>query len=245
MRRPFTTLLLLSSLIVVGCGGSSTASSDGAGSSSNDTTSGGEAEQPRTLYTTTPVPVPQPAVARDRLSQPVQATWLEIEQAIAQRPPEPPSASDGDALTVWYRDAFGPWLTGRLDARTRAEGHAAELEGAAPFERGVAAGLVGYFQEQTMFEVRGAPIPDSIAGDAELLAVYTRSLDEALAPMALRAVEAFRFCMGAFDELGEGLAPWQEWRDWCQDRGEEIVRVYSHQAEPADEPEADVAASPQ
>lgn len=245
MRRLTTTTLLLSSLILIGCGGSSAAGSDGTSGSANDTTSGGETEQPRTLYTTTPVPVPQPAVARDRLSQPVQSTWLEIEQAIAVRPPEPPAASDGEALNAWYRDAFGPWLTARLDARTRAEGHAAELEGAAPFERGVAAGLVGYFQEQTMFEVRGAPIPDSIASDAELLAVYTRSLDESLAPMALRAVEAFRFCMGAFDELAEGLAPWQEWRDWCQDRGEEIVRVYSHQAEPADDGADETAASPQ
>ncbi|MBX7195498.1 MAG: hypothetical protein K1X94_25810 [Sandaracinaceae bacterium] len=242
MRLAISLLLTSLCLAVIGCGGSSRgdATQEGAtgSTSTNDTTSGGESTAPRTLYTTTPVPVPQPAVPRDRLAQPTQDIWIEVERAIAERPPEPPHAADENALTAWYGDAFAPWLRGRVDAGTRAEAHANDLEGAPPWERGVAAGLLGYFHEQTAAEARGAPIPASIADDPELLAIYSQSLDGALMPLVRRALEAYRFCLAAFDELAgasEGPA-WQEWRDFCEDRGEELVRVYTR-------PEADAPSS--
>jgi len=235
MRTP-TILFSLLGLFTIGCGGS--ASNDAA---SNDTTttandtSGGETEQPRTLYTTTPVPVPQPAVARDRLAQPTQSIWLEVENAIAARPPEPPPAADEDVLRAWYGDAFAPWLAARVEAAGRAEGHAGDLEGAPPWERGVAAGLLGYLHETTAAEARGAPIPPSIASDAELLAIYSQSLDQALMPLARRSLEAYRFCLAAFEELaGTSEGPqWTTWSEWCEDRGEEVYRVYSHTPEAA------------
>lgn len=234
--RHVLSLLLTSScaLVVIGCGGGSTAASDGSGTSDTTAdTSGGENETPQTLYTTTPVPVPQPAIARDRLAAPTQEIWLEVERAVAVRPPEPPAATEEAALTGWYESAFSPWLAQRLAAAQRAEGHASGLEGAPPWDRGVAAGVLGYLHEQTAAEARGAPIPPSVSGDAELLAVYTRALDDALMPLVRRSLEGYRFCVAAFDELAgvsEGPA-WQEWRDFCEDRGEELVRVYSHPTE--------------
>jgi hypothetical protein len=227
MRNALSVLLTSLSLLVIGCGGSSPRNDEGSGSAGTSTaeTSGGEAEAPHTLYTTTPVPVPQPAIARDRLASPTQEIWLEVEQAVAVRPPQPPAATEEAALTGWYESAFSPWLAQRLAAAQRAEGHASGLEGAPPWDRGVAAGVLGYLHEQTAAEARGAPIPPSVSGDAELLAVYTRALDDAL--------EGYRFCVAAFDELAgvsEGPA-WQEWRDFCEDRGEELVRVYSHPTE--------------
>jgi hypothetical protein len=234
MRNANSLLLISFSLVVIGCGGGSTAASEGSGTSDTTAdTSGGEAETPHTLYTTTPVPVPQPAIARDRLAAPTQEIWLEVEQAVAVRPPEPPAATEEAALTSWYESAFSPWLAERLAAAQRAEGHASGLEGAPPWDRGVAAGVLGYLHEQTAAEARGAPIPPSVSGDAELLAVYTRALDDALMPLVRRSLEGYRFCVAAFDELAgvsEGPA-WQEWRDFCEDRGEELVRVYSHPTE--------------
>jgi hypothetical protein len=238
MRTP-TLLFMLLGLLTIGCGGSSSngAAATDSGTTTTTDTSGGEVEGPRTLYTTTPVPVPQPAVARDRLAQPTQSIWLEVETAIAQRPPEPPSAADEEALRAWYGDAFAPWLSARIEAGRRAEGHAGDLEGAPPWERGVAAGLLGYFHEQTAAEARGAPIPPSIVSDAELLAIYSQSLDEALMPLARRSLEAYRFCLAAFEELaGTTEGPqWSTWSEWCEDRGEEVFRVYSHTPEPGDE----------
>ncbi|GAB4116563.1 MAG: hypothetical protein OHK0013_50140 [Sandaracinaceae bacterium] len=227
----------LVAVLAVGCGGARPASESNDATTRTETSStGGEVEAPRTLYTTIPVPVPQPAVPRDTLGAPVQATWLEVEQAIAVRPPEPPSSEDENSLRAWYTDAFTPWLRGRVEASQRAEAHANELEGAPAHERGVVAGLLGYFHEQTAAEARGAPIPASIARDEELLDIYSRSLDQALAPLALRSAEAYRFCIAAFEELGDALGPWSEWRAWCADRGEEVVRVYTQRARQRAEP---------
>lgn len=230
MRTP-TILFTLLGLLTIGCGGSTSSTETSSSDTSATTdTSGGEVEAPRTLYTTIPVPVPQPAVERDRLAQPTQAIWLEVETAVAQHPPEPPSAADEEALRAWYGSDFTPWLQERVAAGGRAESHAADLEGAAPWERGVAAGLLGYFHEQTAAEARGAPIPPSIVADPELLAIYSESLDAALMPLARRALEAYRFCLAAFEELGgtrEG-PEWTAWSEWCEDRGEEVYRVYSH-----------------
>jgi hypothetical protein len=229
-----SALSALAACLVVGCGGARSASESRDATARTETShTGGEVETPRTLYTTTPVPVPQPAVPRDTLGAPVQATWLEVEQAIAERPPEPPSSDDENSLRGWYGGLFTPWLRGRVEASQRAEAHASELEGAPPHERGVVAGLLGYFHEQTAAEARGAPIPASIASDEELLDIYSRSLDQALAPLALRSAEAYRFCIAAFEELGDALGPWSEWRAWCADRGEEVVRVYTRRAQAA------------
>ena len=84
--------------------------------------------------------------------------------------------------------------------------------------------------EQTAAEARSAPIPPAIQGDAELLDIYRSSLDGVLAPLALRSVEAYRFCVAAFDEMSEAdgaNAPaWGEWRAWCEDRGVEVLTLY-------------------
>lgn len=232
LRISLSTAALAAALALVGCGSSRPAADTGTSAGSQADTAGGEAEAPRTLYTTTPVPVPQPPVPRDTLAQPVQQTWLEVEQGIAARPPEPPATEDEEALRAWYGQAFAPWLEGRVSAGQRAEAHANELEVAPAHERGVVAGLLGYFHEQTAAEARGAPIPGSIVSDPELLEIYSRSLDEALAPLALRSAEAYRFCMAAFDELDDAQrGAWQEWRAWCEDRGGEVVRVYSRRGD--------------
>lgn len=226
--------LTLGACSLVGCGGSAAHGSTTPATetqASTEPTAGGEAESPRALYTTTPVPVPSPGVPRERLAEPAQQIWLEVERAVAERPPEPPSdvAATDDALRRWYTDAFTPWLARRLEAATRADGRAAELAEARPWEWGVAAGLLGYLYEQTAAEARGAPIPASIVNDAELLAVYSGALDEALLPMARRALEAYRFCLAAFGDLAGSpeAEVWQEWGAWCEDRSEELVRVYA------------------
>ena len=65
---------------------------------------GGEAEvaeeppPPMVLRTTTPVPVPQPAVQREALSETLQTMWTRVEEIVAMRPPEPPAESTLEAI---------------------------------------------------------------------------------------------------------------------------------------------------
>ncbi|MFN7701983.1 MAG: hypothetical protein ACK6CU_27140 [Deltaproteobacteria bacterium] len=234
--RILQLLLALLALLAVGCGGRATSNPDssraiGQTDAAADETGGGEA--PPSLVRTTPVAVPQPAIAREQLAPPTQEIWLEVERAVALRPPEPPAATEEDVLNRWYQTEFTVWLGQRVESAQRAEGHAGGLEGAPPWDRGVAAGVLGYLHEQTAAEARGAPIPPSVAADAELLGVYARALDGALMPLVRRSLEGYRFCVAAFDELaGASEEPaWREWREFCEDRGEELVRVYAHAGE--------------
>ncbi len=233
------SLLLPLSLIAMGCGGSAQPAETTTEANAN-VTSGGETEPtPQVVYDTTPVPVPQTPVPRAQLVQAVQDEWLEVERGIAQRPPLPPTDSTETSLMEWYRGPYRDWLMARIASATRANEAINAAETLALHERGVGAGLMGYFYEQTAAEARSAPIPPSIQGDAELLDIYRSSLDETLSPLALRSVEAYRFCVAAFDEMSEADAAttqgWGEWRAWCEDRGVEVLTLYGPRTSPTGE----------
>ena len=225
--------LLLLAVASIGCGSSAqhTPSNETATDATASATSGDETEAtPQVVYDTTPVPVPQTAIPRAQLAQGVQEEWLEIERGIAQRPPLPPADSTETSLTAWYNGPYSDWLRERIATAQRANDAINQADTLALHERGIGAGLMGYFYEQTAAEARSAPIPPHIQGDAELLDIYRTALDETLAPLALRSVEAYRFCVAAFDELSEADAmnapAWTEWRAWCEDRAVEVLTLY-------------------
>src|SRR5687767_1206976 len=140
--------------------------------------------EPEPMRVTTPIPVPQPAVDRDSLSTPLQTLWDRIELAVAVRPPEPPAEATTDAITAWANGPFGEFLARRRDAVARAEAAITGVRGMSAIERGVAAALLGYVYEDGAAAIRGAPVPESIASDPEMLEVYTTTIDEVVAPIA-------------------------------------------------------------
>jgi len=187
------------------------------------TTAGAEAPAP-VLRTTIPVPVPQPAIERRSLSAPLQTLWERVEIAVAVRPPEPPTEASTEAVETWARGPFTEWLLRRAQASQEAQEPSNDLESAPAVERGMAAGLLGYMQEDTCADVRGAPIPEAIATDADLLRVYDEALRAALLPYARVSVSAYRFCVAAFDEVQDPA--WSEWRAYCDERGREVAEVF-------------------
>ena len=230
LLRTSSLAATLTSAALIGCGSSAQPAATTT-ASNETTTSGGETETtPQVTYDTTPVPVPQTAVPRAQLAQAVQDEWLEVERGIAERPPLPPADSTETSLTEWYGGPYRDWIMSRIASANRANDAINQADVLALHERGVGAGLMGYFYEQTAAEARSAPIPPAIQGDAELLDIYRSSLDGVLAPLALRSVEAYRFCVAAFDEMSEAdgaNAPaWGEWRAWCEDRGVEVLTLY-------------------
>lgn len=218
----FVTLALLA-----GCSSAAASSDDPA---RTDSTEGGETPAP-IVRTEVPVPVPMPPVPREALLPATERVWTAVEVAASDRPPPPPEASTSEAIETWARGVFAEWYARRVEASQRAEAELEGLRGQPARERGVAAGLIGYLNEQTFGDVRGAPIPDEIAHDAELLASYRAGLLEAAAPIASRALMAYRFCVQAFDELADPA--WGEWRAFCEDRGDEVADVGLPASEPA------------
>jgi hypothetical protein len=226
MTRTFLVPPLLGLLTsVVGCAPAPPpAASEPAATTS--TTSGGEAEpSPTPIRTTVPVPVPQPAVAREALSEPLQAVWTRTEQTIAIAAPEPPAEATTDAVTEWSQGPFTEWLQRRAQASRELVQALDPVPEEPAYERAVAAGLVGLAYEDFVASARGAPIPEDISADPELLGIYVGALDAALEPVAIESVQLYSICASRIRELGDE-SPWTDWRAYCVDRGRAVIETY-------------------
>lgn len=243
MRSVLLVVLSLSTLVA--CGGS--AREEGTTTREEGTvfTSGGESSgsgEPAPVFrTTTPIPVPQPAIARESLAPAVDRVWTAVEEAVAVQPPPPPATADDASVRTWSEGPFTEWMRDRITRIEAASAASLELEGAPSHERGVVAGVLAYALEVTAAEARSVPIPDDIAADAELLAAYVEALDGVLLPFAERAAEAFLFCVAAFDETSDPA--WGEWRAYCADRNADIVDSY-RLGDGAARPTNDTSAAP-
>lgn len=221
-------------LFLLACGAPSAASPSSPASSE---TSGGESAEepaPLVLRTTIPIPVPQPAIAREQMSPDLDALWERVELAVAIRPPEAPPDAATETIEAWAEGPFAEWLAERSAASADVQAALSTLEDEPAHERGIAAGLFGYLHEDMVADVRGAPIPESISSDAELLRIYDESMLSALLPFVRVAAQAYRFCEAAFAESGEEA--WSPWASYCQQRFLDITRIYVlSEAPPQDE----------
>ena len=172
------------------------------------------------------------------MSHELQQLWERVETAGAVRPPEPPADASTESVNAWAEGPFATWLGERAQASSDVQSALEPLAEAPAHERGVAAGLYGYLQEDTVADVRGAPIPDSISSDPELLEIYDRSMLEALVPYARVAVQAYRFCDAAFGETGEPA--WLEWAEYCRARATDVARTYGIDTAPGAASPADL-----
>ncbi len=209
-------------------------------------TTGGETEtlppEEHPMRTTTPVPVPQPAVAREELSEPLQQTWTGIEEVVAIRPPEGPMDATTEAIEEWAAGPLTEWITTRREA-TRAVGEVASGVPEEPvWERAVGAALFGYALEEFAADIRSSPVPTEIAEDAELLGIYIDTLNQALRPTVIESVTNYAVCQQRLASLGDE-SEWLPWRAYCVQRGQEIIETYQLQAhETEDEGEAEAEA---
>jgi hypothetical protein len=239
-------VLASGSLLLLTACGSSSSSTETPREEGTVFSSGGETTAREPVFrTTTPIPVPQPAIAREDMSPAVDRVWTMVEETVAMQPPAPPATSDEAAVRAWADGAFTDWMRDRITRIEAASGASLDLEGAPAYERGIAAGVLAYALEVTAAEARSVPIPDEIAADTELLDAYVTALDAALVPFAERAAEEFLFCVAAFDETGD--AAWAEWRTYCDDRNADVVDSYGlgdDEARPVNETEAPAAAPP-
>lgn len=189
-----TTLIAL----LVACSSSETETT------TNETTTGGEEDlsPPMILRTTTPVPVPSPEIAREEMSDPMQRLWTGVEEVVAIRPPEPPEQGTTDALNEWARGPFREWVSNRTEASRSVESIAEEVRAnGVPFEDIVGGALFGYMYEDMAAGARGAPVPNEISGDPELLQIYTDALTQSIQPIASRSFAAYLHCATTFARM--------------------------------------------
>jgi hypothetical protein len=218
--------LLLTTALLTACGSTPSDPPD------RDTsgTSGGEdvATVEIPLRVTTPVPVPQPAVAREELSDALQQLWTQVEETVSMRPPDGPAEASQEAVQEWADGPFTTWIRERRRSMAGALSTSEDVPEDPPHERAVASALMGYALEDFAADVRGSPVPDDIARDPELLGIYIESLREVLRPLAIEAVVSYAYCQRRLAGLGDE-SPWLPWRAYCVQRGREMIEVFELQ----------------
>ena len=213
-------------------GGCASATSGTQTPSSGPESSGGESPAPETqvvMRSTTPIAVPQPAVAREALSEPLQRIWEDVEHAVALTAPAPPQESSSEAIEIWAEQTLVPWNMEKTSAIRRAESGAEGLAQWSPEEQGIGAGLLGYLYEDMASGLRGTPVPAEIASDNELLGLYVEAIQELLAPYALASAQAYALCAKSLLPLGDDSG-WAEWAQYCVDRAQDVATVYELKA---------------
>ncbi len=180
-----------------------------------------------------PIPVPQPVYPRAELSTDLQELWTRVEEAVAVRPPQPPDGATAEVIEGWAEGAFRDWLVQRQVATDRALAATHALRTHPLFERGIGTALFGYMYEDLAGSIRGAPVPEDIAEDKELLEIYTGALTEHLTPFAELSARAYYACLALFIKLDD--PQWGEWAYYCNQRGSEVVDTFELEPpEPAD-----------
>jgi len=235
-------------LTLLACGG--TPEDTTSEPASVESTSGGESA-PETerepipeLRATTPIPVPQPAVPREELSEDLQTLWTRVEEVVAMRPPEP-QGHTLEEIQEWSQGPFNEWIAARVSATREVEELATNLvetqHGEA--ERAVGAALYGYCYEDMAASVAGAPVPDMVAEDPELLRIYVDALRAAITPTATHAFDAYVYCA---EHVAENLAEtdWAQWGPYCFQRAQDVSDVYGVGEPPAEDTEDAPADTP-
>jgi hypothetical protein len=171
-----------------------------------------------------PIPVPQPVVPREELSRDLQELWSRVEEAVSVRPPEPPDGDSEEDIDEWAEGEFRQWLLQRQAATDRALAATHALRTNPLYERGIGTALFAYMYEDMASSIRGAPVPEHIAEDQELLDIYTAALTEHITPFAELSARAYYACVALFLKLGD--PQWGPWADYCDERGSEVVDTF-------------------
>ena len=78
--------------------------------------------------------------------------------------------------------------------------------------------------EDMASSIRGAPVPQHIAEDQELLDIYTAALTEHITPFAELSARAYYACVALFLKLDD--PQWGQWAAYCDERGSEVVDTF-------------------
>lgn len=184
-----------------------------------------EPSRPVVLRNTIPVPVPQPAVARERLSGALEEVWTHVETQVSVARPRGPEVESVETVQSWANGPFLEWIGLRRQHLERTRELLEAVPDDPPYERALAVALFAYAFEDFGAQVAGAPVPREIARDEELRAIYIRSLNEATIPLGQRAIELYADCQRRLERLGDE-SRWLPWRAYCVQRGQDVIRGY-------------------
>lgn len=108
-------------------------------------------------------------------------------ERLARDPPALPKERSKDAILAHLKETLFPWITAQAEALGTIARQGAALRG---YARGIVAIEAGMADMRFVELVRAVPLPEEMAGDAEVRDIYYSSLDEALEPRKTRGRDA-------------------------------------------------------
>lgn len=208
----------------------SATSSGGEGDSSGTETCTAE---PARQAAPTVLAIPLPGIERSSLRSELQQLWEGVDRAVAMTPPDPPVTGDQAQIDAWASGPFTDWIRARVQVTRQAETTAARLAEPTPVERGLALALIAIAYQDMAIAARGMPVPEQIASDSQLLALYAETIDRALLPIAQYAALGFEGCATVFTQADDGA--WQEWPRFCSGQLQDLREVFGRYARPEDQ----------
>ena len=177
--------------------------------------------------------VPSPPMGRARVHRDLQRFWSSIEDMLAVGPPKPPEEASQESIAEWAKGSLMQWLEKRREALNQAVAEGGWMKAVQPEERAMAAGLYAYAYEDTASAINGAPVPEAVAKDEELLSIYKGALQEFVSPIAQLSVEAYVRCKQGF--VDAQATTWIEWLRYCDSRGADLRDTYQLMQSPEEE----------
>ena len=136
-----------------------------------------------------------PGLAEDRVfSQRMQFAWLLAEQTFEVPDPAPPAARDAGALRDWADSALQGWLAEKAHNVETARRELDLAADEAHLQRIVAGAVVGLMYEDIARVLRSVPVPDELAAEPEIAAVYRDVVEFQAEPYVEHARRAYRAC---------------------------------------------------
>lgn len=163
---------------------------------------------------------------------PIATGWQRTEAALTMPTPVPPT---GEAYEVetWADAELTDWMRRRAEAVSSAQRALRPAREGAPRYSVVASMLLGIAYTRFAMDVRGIPTPAAFLDTDERAAQFRSALEDAAAPLWLRAIDAYGSCSSvAGAQPAHSL---DRWREACDAEIRSVNRMLDHADPDADD----------
>ena len=152
----------------------------------------------------------------------IEEGWRRAELALSMPTPRPPRGELWE-VEAWADEELTGWMHRRAEAVGAAQRALETARMGRPDISVVASAILGLAYSRFALDLRGIPVPEVFASDAERSRAFQAALHGATTPLWQRALDAFGSCASAAAAApAHSLA---SWREFCDDEGQSAAAM--------------------
>lgn len=159
---------------------------------------------------------------------PIAPGWARTEAALTMPTPQPP-AGEAWEVETWADEELTDWMRRRAEAVSSAQRALRPAREGAPRYSVVASMLLGLAYTRFAMDVRGIPTPRAFRSSEERAQQFRAALEEAAAPLWLRALDAYGSCSSVAG--GQPAHSLDRWREACDAEIRSVNRMLPREAD--------------